>query len=227
MSPGDLLVLALLGAVVGLDVVSFPQVMISRPIVAGTLGGAAAGAPGAGLLVGAVLEVLALETLPVGASRYPEWGTAAVASGAVLAGAGEPRAAALALTTLGGLLIAWAGGWTMYALRRNNGRLAARHEAALEAGDGAAVSRLQLLGLGTDLARGAALTVVAVLALGAAVRTGVGLWSRGDRVSMDGIAIIVAAIGGGAAWTLVRGTPHARWLLLAGTVIGLGGMLVL
>ena len=40
MTPLDLLPMAALGAVLGLDVVSFPQAMISRPLVAATLAGA-------------------------------------------------------------------------------------------------------------------------------------------------------------------------------------------
>ena len=70
--------LTVLGAVLGLDAVSFPQAMLSRPIVASTLGGAVVGDPLSGLLAGAALEFVALETLPVGASRYPEWGSASV-----------------------------------------------------------------------------------------------------------------------------------------------------
>ena len=48
MSLAELLPLSpfvVLGAVLGLDVVAFPQVMLSRPIVAATLAGALAGAP--------------------------------------------------------------------------------------------------------------------------------------------------------------------------------------
>ena len=77
-----LVLLTLLGAVLGLDAVSFPQAMLSRPIVAATLGGAFVGNAEVGLLVGATLELIALETLPVGASRYPEWGSASVVGGA-------------------------------------------------------------------------------------------------------------------------------------------------
>ncbi|OYV73746.1 MAG: hypothetical protein B7Z72_01815, partial [Gemmatimonadetes bacterium 21-71-4] len=69
MTLAHVLPIALLGGVAGLDTVSFPQAMISRPLVAATLGGMLAGAPMHGLLVGAVLELIALETLPVGASR--------------------------------------------------------------------------------------------------------------------------------------------------------------
>ena len=81
MSLLDALPLALLGAMLGLDVVSFPQAMLSRPIVAATVAGAIVGDAAAGLLVGVALELIALETLPVGASRYPEWGSASVVGG--------------------------------------------------------------------------------------------------------------------------------------------------
>ena len=95
----NLLRMALLGAVLGLDVVSLPQAMISRPLVAATLAGALGGNAMAGLLVGAVLELVALETLPFGASRYPEWGSAAVVGGALMAQAPEATAGALCLST--------------------------------------------------------------------------------------------------------------------------------
>ena len=81
----ELLPLALLGGMLGLDVVSFPQAMISRPLVGATVAGAFVGDPCTGLLVGATLELIALETLPFGASRYPEWGSAAVVGGALSA----------------------------------------------------------------------------------------------------------------------------------------------
>ena len=47
-----------------------------------------------GLLLGAALELIALETLPFGASRYPEWGSASVVGGAIFAIASDriPRA---------------------------------------------------------------------------------------------------------------------------------------
>ena len=81
----ELIPLALLGGVLGLDVVSFPQAMISRPIVAATLAGGLLGQAPSGMLIGAALELIALETLPFGASRYPEWGSASVVGGAIFA----------------------------------------------------------------------------------------------------------------------------------------------
>ena len=81
----DVLVLATLGAILGLDVVSFPQAMISRPIVGATLGGAFMGNAGVGLLCGVLIELFAHETLPFGASRYPEWGSSSPIAGAAAA----------------------------------------------------------------------------------------------------------------------------------------------
>ena len=95
-----LIPIALLGGVLGLDVVSFPQAMISRPLVAATLAGALIGEAASGVLLGAALELIALETLPFGASRYPEWGSASVVGGAIFAshpahpaGRDDPRGA--------------------------------------------------------------------------------------------------------------------------------------
>jgi len=47
--------------VVGLDLVSVPQAMLSRPLVAGTVAGWLAGDLEAGLAVGVLLELFALD----------------------------------------------------------------------------------------------------------------------------------------------------------------------
>ena len=99
MSGIDILILAFLGGVLGLDTVSFPQAMLSRPIVGATLAGALLGDAGAGLLVGATLELFAVDTLPFGASRYPEWGSAAVIGGAFFTKAAEFTAGRLTTVT--------------------------------------------------------------------------------------------------------------------------------
>jgi len=95
-----LLAVTLLGAVLGLDTVSFPQAMLSRPLVAATLGGTLIGSPLGGLLIGAALELIALETLPFGASRYPEWGSASVVGGALYASSPSPGPGAMTLALL-------------------------------------------------------------------------------------------------------------------------------
>jgi PTS system mannose-specific IIC component len=87
----ELLPLSLLGGILGLDVVCFPQMMISRPLVGAAVAGAFVGDTITGLIVGVILELIALATLPFGASRYPEWGSAAVVGGAIAAN-GAPAA---------------------------------------------------------------------------------------------------------------------------------------
>ena len=134
----DVLPLSMLAGVIGLDVVSFPQAMVSRPIVAATLGGAFVGAPVAGLVCGAALECLALEALPVGASRYPEWGSASVVAGAVAATGATagalPLAGAFAVAVAIGIATAWLGGTTMVRHRQLIARFARPRLEQLAAG---------------------------------------------------------------------------------------------
>jgi mannose/fructose/N-acetylgalactosamine-specific phosphotransferase system component IIC len=223
----DLLPFSLLGALLGLDVVSFPQAMISRPIVAATLAGALAGDTASGLLVGVLLEMVALETLPVGASRYPEWGTASVVGGALFAAASAERAGALVLSVVAAIATAWVGGWSMYALRRLNGVWAKRALPALDAGARGAVVGLQLRGLGADLLRGALLTFVALLLFRPALGLLVGRWALNDTVSLAVVAGLAAAVAGGAAWRLGHVASHARLFLIGGLVVGLAALVLL
>lgn len=69
----QLLPLAVLGGVLGLDVVSFPGDAVAAHRRRDD-GGASIGQPERGLVVGVALEFFALESMPFGASRYPEWG---------------------------------------------------------------------------------------------------------------------------------------------------------
>ena len=225
MTAFDLLPFVLLGALVGLDVVSFPQAMVSRPIVAATLGGLMAGAPLAGLVAGAVLELIALETLPVGASRYPEWGSASVVGGALYARYIDASAGALPLAVLGAVATAWAGGWTMYALRRLNGALARRRLAALDAGSPSAVTALQLTGMTADLARGALLTFVALAVLVPSTAWLGARWRVDAALSNAVTAGIGTAVAAAAAWTLTHAAPHSRWYFAGGLALGLGVLL--
>lgn len=227
MSTSLILALALLGGLVGLDVVSFPQAMISRPIVAATLGGTLLGRPGDGLLMGVVLELLALETLPVGAAWYPEWASASVVGGALFASRAVPPAGALALAMLAAVITAWAGGWTMQSVRRLNGLWARRNLSAINAGNPSTVLNLQLRGLVADFLRGALLTGVAVALLLPAMTVLLQRWhlSAGDSSAVAvGIAIAVAA---SAAWKRSRAAAGASWYLVGGLAIGLAALVLL
>jgi PTS system mannose-specific IIC component len=215
-----ILMFALLGALLGLDVVSFPQAMWSRPVVASTIAGTLGGSAGDGLLAGVFLEMMALETLPVGASRYPEWGTASVVGGALYVSRSGDATSALLFAMLGAMITAWVGGWSMYALRRLNGRWTKRALPELEAGNASVVTWLQMRGLAADLLRGFALTALALALLlpltAFAVANG-----HGDSATIRAVLVAVAAsIAGSAAWKLSHGSKHGPWFFLGGLAIG-------
>jgi mannose/fructose/N-acetylgalactosamine-specific phosphotransferase system component IIC len=215
-----ILPLSLLGAVLGLDTVSFPQAMLSRPLVSATLGGALVGSPGSGLLMGAVLELIALETLPFGASRYPEWGSASVIGGALFGSSAHPAAGAMTLALLASLATAWVGGWTMVRLRQRNGRWAAKAQPALDAGARGTVMSLQLRGLTADLVRGAVLTAIAAAVFVPLNEASLALWSVDARVS-SAVAIGTAlSVAVAASWKLLHGSMTARWLFIVGLAAG-------
>src|SRR6266704_6422605 len=163
MSLLEALPIGLLGALLGLDVVSFPQAMVSRPIVAATLAGAFIGHPPAGLLIGVVLELIALDTLPFGASRYPEWGSAGVVGGALFAAEAPGMPGALPASLLAALLTASISAWSMVMLRRLIALRLERTRDQLEAGSRVVLLALHLSGASLDLLRAALVTIVAMI----------------------------------------------------------------
>lgn|GEM_PF-141015 len=221
---GDLLRFATLGAVLGLDVVSFPQAMLSRPLVGAALAGLLAGRPGAGLLVGAVLELFALETLPVGASRYPEWGSASVVGGTLFAAQPVGTGGALCLSVLVALVTAYVGGVSMVLLRRLNGQLARAQLEQLAAGSSRSVVGLQAAGLAGDLLRGFAITVVALGAGLPLVHAGVRRWGVDERLSRAVVVGLAATVAGAAVWKLFHAVPRARLLFAGGIAVGLAAL---
>jgi PTS system mannose-specific IIC component len=221
MSVIDLVPLALLGGLLGLDVVSFPQAMISRPLVAATLSGALIGEATAGLMLGAALELIALETLPFGASRYPEWGSASVVGGAIFASQTNHPAGAMSLAVVSALATTWVGGWTMVKLRRLNAYWAARKRDALEAGARGAVISLQLMGMTADLVRGALLTAIAYALLAPLAAWCIARWSPDAQISRAIVVAAAASVAGGAAWKLFHATAGARWFFVSGLAVGL------
>ena len=211
------------GTVCGVDLVSVPQAMLSRPLVAATLAGAILGDIEAGLRVGAVLELFALDVLPVGAVRYPDYGAASVGAAAISAGAPWELSLGVAVGT--GLVIASLGGWSLLALRRVNAGAVHRRAAALRSGDARVIRRLHYGGIARDAVRSLALTAVALVA-GALVTR----WVRLDRETA--VALTIAAVGAGAASALggaLRGAgagSRQRWLAVGGLVGTVVGVLV-
>jgi mannose/fructose/N-acetylgalactosamine-specific phosphotransferase system component IIC len=210
--------LALLGAVLGLDVVSFPQAMISRPIVASTLAGAFIGQVGGGLLIGVVLELIALDTLPFGASRYPEWGSAGVVGGAIFAAqpAGHPGALSAAL--LASLLTASISSYSMVVLRRIIGARLQRSRDDIEHGSRGALMSLHLTGMSLDLLRGALVTLLGMLIFSPLVAAIVAVWGSESSFSRAVVVVVAAIVAGGALWKVFHSVPHVIWFFLAGLV---------
>lgn len=217
----DALPLGLLGALLGLDVVSFPQAMLSRPLVASTLAGALVGQPLAGLVIGATLECFALETLPFGASRYPEWGSAAVVGGALFASRTEDTAGALTTAVVVALATAWIGGYSMIWLRKLNARWARARLVELQRGSYRTVVSLQVAGLTMDVVRGFLLTWIMLLLARPATAWAIAHWSVPTRVSRAVVVGAAAMVAAGAAWKVLHGMAGARWFFLGGLAAGL------
>jgi PTS system mannose-specific IIC component len=218
-SPQVVIPLLLWGTLVGLDLVSVPQAMISRPLVAGTVAGWLAGDVEAGLRIGVLFELFALDVLPVGAVRYPDYGPATVA--AVGLGTGAPWELGLGVSAALGLVLAVLGGWSLQVVRRWNARAIQRRAAALAAGESSAIRWLQYGGVLRDALRGFILTLLG-LVLASTITESVRL-DRQTAVAFTLVAIgsALAAAASGAFRSSGRGS-RLKWLvagLAVGTVI--------
>jgi PTS system mannose-specific IIC component len=221
----EALPIALLGALLGLDVVSFPQAMVSRPIVAATLAGSFVGNPPAGLLIGVVLEMIALDTLPFGASRYPEWGSASVVGGALFAAQPTGMPGALPASMLAALLTASISGWSMVVLRRTIAGRLERTRDRIEDGSRDALLSLHLSGMSLDLLRGGLVTLIAMMIFGSLVRAIVAVWGSDSAPSRAVVVVIAATVAGGALWKVFHSVRWVLWFFFAG-LLGWAALLV-
>ena len=151
MTAVDYLLSALVSIGTGLDRTATFQLMISRPIVAAPLTGWVLGHPMVGLQVGALVELLWLGRLPVGAAIPPDDTQVSVAAtvlavsmGGVLGLSGLPFAI---LCTLVALPLGKVGQWFERAARRWNGQLLHQAESDLNNGRLDRLERHHLLGL--------------------------------------------------------------------------------
>jgi mannose/fructose/N-acetylgalactosamine-specific phosphotransferase system component IIC len=213
--------IAMLGALLGLDVVSFPQAMVSRPIVAATLAGAFIGHPLAGLLIGVVLELIALDTLPFGASRYPEWGSAGVVGGALFAAQPPGAPGALPASLLAALLTASISGWSMVVLRRIIATRLERTRDSIEMGSRDALMGLHLSGMTLDLLRGALVTTLGMIVFSSLVRAIVAVWGSESAPSRAVVVVVAAIVAGGALWKVFHSVRHILWFFLGGLVVSM------
>jgi PTS system mannose-specific IIC component len=210
------------GTVVGLDLVSVPQGLLSRPLISAAVAGWLVGDVETGLRVGAILELFALDVLPVGASRYPEYGPAAI--GAVFLAAGLPKWDGVGVGALLGLLVAMLAGYSLEWLRHANARDVHRHSAELDAGSAATIRRLQWAGLARDAVRSLGVTAVAVALAWLARAQLEGVARMPTHLTPVLVGVGLAAALSGALRTAGRGRRLA-WLGV-GLAAGLGLALV-
>ena len=216
--------LSIVAGLLALDMTEALQIMVSQPVVAGSIAGALVGDVPLGLAVGATLQLVWLGVLPVGGAPFPDSAVASVVGvglAALLARGGAGAGWALALGLLVAIATGAIGGRLVGLLRRLNARLSALAESRAERGDAGGVRTAVLLGLSCRFASSTALTAV-VLAASLAVLRGV----RG----LDGVtqfptlvwAAPVAAVG-----ILMRGKGRLEISLLsAGFVAGLASVLM-
>jgi mannose/fructose/N-acetylgalactosamine-specific phosphotransferase system component IIC len=217
LGPGEtILALLVWGSIVGVDLVSFPQGLLSRPLIVGAVSGFLLGSLETGLRVGLLLELFALDVLPVGAARYPDYGAGTV--GAVLLATAGPWQQTLGLSVLFALAFAVLGGLSLQWLRQANGRALQRGAAGLAAGDARTVAGLQHRGVLGDLFR-SALLAGAALAAAQFLHERVPLGERHLLVTAVAIGAGVAAAVSGAIRSAGR-SARLRWLAV-GTLVGL------
>ncbi len=140
---------ALIGGVLGLDRTAAGQFMISQPIVAGPLVGWMLGDTTAGLVIGAVLELIWVLDMPVG-TFVPADSTVGVVSATGIAALGGGGHATLDLIGFSVLLTTAMVPVTMVvdeSIRKCNSRLADRAASAPGEDAGKKLSRAHLMGL--------------------------------------------------------------------------------
>lgn len=210
---------ALLGGIAGVDATSVGQFMVSRPFVAATLAGLVAGRPTEGAMLGAVLELFALVILPVGAARYPESGTAAVAgTGAYLATTPVMSPAVMLIAVLFALLWERVGGLTVVLGRRFNEEYVALAPLDSKRPD-RDLERRHLVAIGVDFVRAALVTVCGWLLGILALQSIAQLWSMSSSVAPAILSIGLSCMVG-AALPLFGGLRARKVALLIGVVCG-------
>lgn len=226
--PGDLsemfevqliLTLSLIAGALALDSTAALQLMLSQPLVVGTIAGAAIGDVATGVAIGATLQLVWIGVLPVGSAQLPDASSGSVvAVGAtalflrVGAGTGLSVAAGILLGIITGAVGQRVTAW----VRRTNGALALFAQAGAGVGSGRGVAQAVALGLGARFGSAVALSAgaLSVAMIAASVTGARGGESFPTMVWAAPLAAAVVAAGGRARGEMI--------FLLAGFAAGLG-----
>jgi PTS system mannose-specific IIC component len=169
-----------------------------------------------------VLEMIALDTLPFGASRYPEWGSAGVVGGALFGAQPHGMPGALPACLLAALLTASISGWSMVVLRRLIAIRLEQTRDRIEEGSRNALLSLHLSGMSMDLLRGGLVTITAMMIFAPLVRAIVAIWGSDSAPSRAVVVVIAAIVAGAALWKVFHSVRHVLWFFLAGLLVWVG-----
>ncbi len=213
----ELLLLALLGAIVALDQDAGLGLHLSQPLVAGALTGLVLGRFEAGVSAGGVVQLVWMAAQPVGGARLPDLGlggvVAALAAPTAAAAGGLLHAEFLAAPAALGIAAAWGGGALLRAQRRLHDHWLADLTQLVEEGDVGALARLHERTLLVHALRG---VVVVLVAAAVAPRASELLAAAGLRVEAARLAAGLGIV------TLLRVAGSGkRRALLAGFLVGL------
>ncbi len=214
----EILLLGLWGVLVGIDMTSVAQTMLSRPLVAATVAGVILGDPAGGLTMGVLLEFFALEVLPVGAARYPDCGLGSIAAVAVVAG--SPGVLSTGLGGALGLAVAYLGGLAAHVTRMINGADVVRNAAALDAGNKNVIYWVHVRGVLRDVIRS---MLVVAIGISAAYAMRLVL-----PITLQGAVYLRIVVVGAALAAAVSGTIRltGRRIAMQWFVMGLVGGIV-
>jgi mannose/fructose/N-acetylgalactosamine-specific phosphotransferase system component IIC len=201
------LLAGLLGTVCYLDRTAACQLMLHRPLVVATVMGAVFGNFTAGAQVGAVLELLYLARLPVGASVPPDDTGAAIFAGAGAAAASSSiglDAGSFTALILMSALFAEVGRGVDRMVRKLNGRIAHLTLGSVDRGDLKAVEHGLLAGLMLFAAVGAIVTLAFSGAGVAVAKVLLPRFGPGSRVEFSALEPLLPLIGAASVYSCGR-----------------------
>ncbi|MFO7768285.1 MAG: PTS sugar transporter subunit IIC [bacterium] len=222
------ILIAAAGALAAADTTAFFQGMIHQPLVISTLLGAALGLPAEGAYAGALLQLLWISELPIGAAVFPDVGSvsAGAAGGVLLAaeagtGLGEAGAAALLLS----IPLASAAGRLVSAQREFQGLFLPRVYRAVERGRPGLLRWYLAVGVVHSLLRGALVATGTALLVRMAASWAGGQLPAGAIPPYTLLAGMLAA-GLVMVWRLLDEGALLPWVL-AGAAVGTMGVMLL
>ena len=147
----EFLYISLLGGVLVLDTAAMLQILISQPLVSGTLIGLFFGNTALGLETGALLQLLWLNQIPVGAAKVPSGNLASIVAVILMlrlsAAFPEKLNILLLLVVILTLIISYAGVYVTTFIRNWNIRLLHRADDGLKKGNAAILGQINFVAL--------------------------------------------------------------------------------